>query len=175
MSKMDFTVCMSKPRFDKEVGLLIAIYNQIITNNKNSQKKIPQPIAKVLKDILLPCFAKIWGPFTLGELVVVWTGTVWFANASILICWDGPVCGLFQSWVTALGACFATEESSGFDSVFFEVGWLWGLKNGSRDEALDIKKFIYNKYSMYHRDYSQSTLHCQSSAFRFIKLFDTNS
>lgn len=64
INNTDFTVLISNPKFANESGLEIAIYNQTITNNKNNQKKIPHPTANVLNDILLPCFATIWGVAT---------------------------------------------------------------------------------------------------------------
>lgn len=59
ISNTDLTVLISNPRFDNEDGLLIAIYNPMITKIRNNQKNIPQPIAKVLKEILVPCLAMI--------------------------------------------------------------------------------------------------------------------
>jgi hypothetical protein len=132
ISNTDFTVLISNPRFDNEEGLLIAIYNQTITKIINNQKNIPQPIAKVLNEILVPCFAMICGAATFGVGITVGTEAVVvvdLSSTSLSIEIGTLCCGLLS----------ATGVSSGIGvGVFFG----FGLKKGSNHAVVsDIRIF----------------------------------
>lgn len=141
----DFTVPISKPKLERESGLLIAIYNQTITNKRNNQKKIPQPIAKVLNDTFVPCFAKICWLGWEGEGVDE-EGEEGETDqrAGVLLADRVSILTEEMGWATE-GFSFCEDVGTGGgvgggDGVVDDC--ILGLKNGSIDELFsDIRKY----------------------------------